>query len=158
MAYLTERIDTITPMTDRITKERRSWNMARIRSKNTKPELVVRSLLHRLGFRFRLHVKQLPGSPDIVLPKLRTVVFVNGCFWHRHPNCKFAYSPKSRRRFWENKFRSNVDRDRLLRRELTKLGWKVRVIWECQTRDILHLEALLRRAFVVHEPHALNFG
>lgn len=133
-------------VTDRITKQRRSWNMSRIRSKDTKPELAVRSLLHRMGFRFRLHVKRLPGCPDIVLPKLQTVIFVNGCFWHRHPKCKFAYFPKSRKDFWEKKFKSNVGRDRLLCQELAKLGWSVCVIWECETRDVVSLEALIRKS------------
>jgi DNA mismatch endonuclease (patch repair protein) len=132
-------------VTDRITKQRRSWNMSRIRAKDTKPELAVRSLLHRLGFRFRIHVKRLPGCPDIVLPKLRTVVFVNGCFWHRHKNCKFAYSPKSRKNFWEDKFKANVMRDRQRQRDLRRLGWTVRVVWECQAREIANLDKLVRR-------------
>jgi DNA mismatch endonuclease (patch repair protein) len=135
-------------VTDRITKQRRSWNMSRIRSKDTQPELAVRSLLHRLGFRFRIHVRRLPGCPDIVLPKLRTVVFVNGCFWHRHKNCKFTYSPKSRKAFWEEKFQANIMRDRQWQRNLRKLGWTVRVIWECQTRDIGNLDRLIRRMFL----------
>lgn len=134
-------------MTDRITKQRRSWNMSRIRAKDTKPELAVRSLLHRLGFRFRIHVKRLPGCPDIVLSRLRTVVFVNGCFWHRHKNCKFAYSPKSRKAFWEEKFKANVTRDRQLQRKLGKLGWTVHVIWECQTHKVDILDKLVRRMF-----------
>ena len=122
--------------------------MSRIRAKDTKPELAVRSLLHRLGFRFRIHVKRLPGCPDIVLPKLRTVVFVNGCFWHRHRNCKFAYSPKSRKAFWEEKFRANVMRDRQRQRDLRRLGWTVRVVWECQAREIANLDKLVRRMFL----------
>ena len=136
-------------MTDRITKQRRSWNMSRIRAKDTKPELAVRSLLHRLGFRFRIHVRRLPGCPDIVLPKLRSVVFVNGCFWHRHRNCKFAYSPKSRKRFWADKFEANVVRDRQWQRNLKKLGWTVHVIWECQTRDVGSLEKAISQMFRV---------
>ncbi len=135
-------------MTDRITKQRRSWNMSRIRAKNTKPELSVRSLLHRLGFRFRIHVRRLPGCPDIVLPKWRTVVFVNGCFWHRHKNCKFAYSPKSRRAFWEEKFTANIMRDRQRQRDLRRLGWTVVVVWECQAREIGNLDKLVRRMFL----------
>jgi DNA mismatch endonuclease (patch repair protein) len=134
-------------VTDRITKQRRSWNMSRIRAKDTKPELAVRSLLHRLGFRFRIHVKRLPGCPDIVLSRLQTVVFVNGCFWHRHKNCKFAYSPKSRKAFWEEKFKANVARDRQLQRKLGKLGWTVHVIWECQTHKVEILDKLVRRIF-----------
>jgi DNA mismatch endonuclease, patch repair protein len=122
--------------------------MSRIRAKDTKPELAVRSLLHRLGFRFRIHVKRLPGCPDIVLPKLKTVVFVNGCFWHRHRNCKFAYSPKSRKAFWEEKFRANVMRDRQRQRDLRRLGWTVHVVWECQAREIADLDKLVRRLFL----------
>src|SRR5580693_7162090 len=121
--------------------------MSRIRAKDTKPELAVRSLLHRLGFRFRIHVKRLPGCPDIVLSRLQTVVFVNGCFWHRHKNCKFAYSPKSRKAFWEEKFKANVARDRQLQRKLGKLGWTVHVIWECQTHKVEILDKLVRRIF-----------
>ena len=121
--------------------------MSRIRAKNTTPELAVRSLLHRLGFRFRIHVKRLPGCPDIVLSRLRTVVFVNGCFWHRHKNCKFAYSPKSRKAFWEEKFKANVTRDHQLQTQLGKSGWTVRVIWECQTHKVEILDKLVRRLF-----------
>ncbi len=123
--------------------------MSRIRSKDTQPELAVRSLLHCLGFRFRIHVRQLPGCPDIVLPKLRTVVFVNGCFWHRHKNCRFTYSPKSHKAFWEQKFKANVTRDRQWQETLKKLGWTVRVIWECQTRDVGSLDKVIRRMFPV---------
>jgi DNA mismatch endonuclease (patch repair protein) len=119
-------------MTDRISKEHRSWNMSRIRGKDTKPELAVRSMLHRMGYRFRLHVKDLPGKPDIVLPKYRTVIFVHGCFWHRHPRCKYAYAPKSRARFWRWKLDENVNRDRKARRALRVLGWRVLTVWECE--------------------------
>ena len=136
-------------MTDRISKERRSWNMSRIRGKNTKPEIIVRSLLHRMGYRFRLHRKDLPGSPDIVLPRYNTIIFVHGCFWHRHPRCRFAYRPKSRIEFWENKFKENVIRDRRTRRRLVQIGWNVVVVWECELRDIelleLRLQAELRK-------------
>jgi DNA mismatch endonuclease, patch repair protein len=121
---------------DNLTKEHRSWNMGRIRSGNTKPELVVRSLLHQMGYRFRLHRKDLPGKPDIVLPKYKTVVFVNGCFWHRHAGCAKAYTPKSRVDFWENKFRNNIERDNKAQNELKILGWKVIVIWECELADL----------------------
>ncbi|MBU1162905.1 MAG: DNA mismatch endonuclease Vsr, partial [Proteobacteria bacterium] len=86
---------------DIISKEKRSWNMSRIRGKDTKPEIIVRSMLHRMGYRFRLHRKDLPGKPDIVLPKYKTVIFVHGCFWHRHKGCKYAYTPKSRVKFWK---------------------------------------------------------
>lgn len=121
---------------DRISVERRSWNMSRIKAKNTKPEITVRSLLHRMGFRFRLHVRRLPGCPDIVLPRLKSVVFVHGCFWHRHRKCSFAYSPKTRKAFWKSKFEDNVRRDRRHLHDLAELGWRVLVIWECQIRDL----------------------
>lgn len=117
---------------DKLTPEHRSWNMGRIHSGNTKPEFAVRSLLHRMGYRFRLHSKDLPGKPDIVLPKYRTVVFVHGCFWHRHEGCKYSYTPKSRINFWKEKFKSNVERDKKKRTELERLGWKVIIIWECE--------------------------
>ncbi len=122
-------------MTDRISPEHRSWNMSQIRGRDTTPERMVRSLLHRMGYRFRLHRKDLPGSPDIVLPKYRTVIFVHGCFWHRHGRCKFAYTPKSRLEFWQKKFDANVERDRRVQRELKKLGWQVVVVWECEAAD-----------------------
>ena len=120
---------------DIISKSKRSWNMSRIRASNTKPELHVRSELHKSGYRFRLHRKGLPGRPDIVLPKYKAVVFVHGCFWHRHSRCKYAYNPKSRKQFWHNKFVSNIERDRLVMRMLKALGWKVIIIWECETTD-----------------------
>jgi DNA mismatch endonuclease (patch repair protein) len=119
---------------DRISKAHRSWNMSRIRGKDTTPERLVRSALHRMGYRFRLHRKDLPGKPDIVLPKHRVVIFVHGCFWHRHPRCRYSTTPKTNRKFWNAKFKTNVERDRRVRRELRKLGWKVVVVWECQVR------------------------
>src|SRR5688572_20093051 len=108
-----------------LTRERRSWNMSRIRGHDTAPERLVRSALHRAGYRFRLHKKDLPGRPDIVLPKYRTVVFVHGCFWHRHRGCRFAYVPKSRTEFWNTKFQNNIERDRRAARTLRGLGWRV---------------------------------
>src|SRR5690242_16161900 len=96
---------------DRLDKIRRSWNMSRIKGQNTTPEIAVRSMLHRAGFRFRLHAKALPGKPDIVLAGLRTVIFVHGCFWHRHTGCKLCYMPKSNIDFWTAKFAGNVERD-----------------------------------------------
>ena len=131
---------------DRITKEHRSWNMSRIRSRNTTPEKLVRSMLHRMGFRFRLHRRDLPGTPDIVLPRYRTVVFVHGCFWHRHCGCRFTYTPKSRVDFWNRKFRENVKRDRRARRKLRRLEWRVVVVWECQARTPEKAAVVLRRA------------
>ncbi|MGA2940135.1 MAG: DNA mismatch endonuclease Vsr [Syntrophobacteraceae bacterium] len=121
---------------DRLTKERRSWNMSRIRGTNTKPEMAVRSLLHKLRFRFRLHLKTLPGKPDIVLPRYGAVIFIHGCFWHRHSGCKFAYSPKSRQEFWEGKFLQNVVRHEIACRTLEKKGWRILVIWECEVSDL----------------------
>lgn len=120
------------PMADKLTPERRSWNMAQIRQKNTKPEIMVRSILHRLGYRFTLRRKDLPGHPDIVLPSLNSVVFVHGCFWHRHMACKDATTPKSKVDFWEKKFADNVARDSKKDHALKHLGWRVLVVWECQ--------------------------
>lgn len=120
---------------DRISTKRRSWNMSRIQAKNSKPEVTVRSLLHKMGYRFRLHVSNLPGQPDIVLPKYKSIVFVNGCFWHRHPGCKYAYMPKSRLDFWTRKFEGNISNDRKVGEELKLLGWKVVTVWECEAKD-----------------------
>jgi DNA mismatch endonuclease (patch repair protein) len=114
--------------------EQRSRNMSAIKSKNTKPEIAVRKLLHSMGYRFRLHRKDLPGSPDIVLPKYKTVIFVHGCFWHRHENCKYATTPKTRKEFWEKKFRENINRDNLNQANLLLRGWKIIIIWECQLK------------------------
>jgi DNA mismatch endonuclease (patch repair protein) len=131
-------------VTDIISKERRSWNMSRIRGKNTQPELIVRSVLHKRGYRFRLHRKDLPGKPDIVLPKYKTVIFVHGCFWHRHKGCKYAYTPKSRVAFWGKKFRGNVERNKVVKRELKKLGWNVIVVWECQINNACKIKRLVK--------------
>ena len=119
--------------------EQRSRNMSAIKSKNTKPEMAVRKVLHSMGYRFRLHGKDLPGSPDIVLPKYRTVIFVHGCFWHRHENCKYATTPKTREEFWNNKFRSNVERDLEIQENIKNIEWRSVVIWECETKDIENL-------------------
>lgn len=124
---------------DRLAPEHRSWNMSRIRGSNTAPERTVRSVLHRMGYRFRLHRRELPGSPDIVLPKYETVIFVHGCFWHRHRKCRFAYTPKSRVEFWQRKFDENVKRDQRVYRQLRRMGWRVVVVWECQTTDPIRL-------------------
>lgn len=121
-------------MADKISKERRSWNMSRIRAKHTMPEIAVRSMLHRAGYRFRLHSKSLPGKPDIVLPKYKTVIFVHGCFWHRHKGCKYAYLPKSRITFWKNKFKQNIERHEIVAKELRMLGWQVVVVWSCEIK------------------------
>ncbi len=105
--------------------------MAAIRGKDTKPEMTVRKFLHRRGFRYRLHVKDLPGKPDIVIPKFRTVVFVHGCFWHRHKGCKNAVLPKTNPDFWEKKLKGNVKRDRKNLEALRNMGWRIVVVWEC---------------------------
>ncbi len=121
-------------MADTLTSERRSWNMSRIRGRDTGPELVLRSLLHRAGFRFRLHAKQLPGRPDIILPRYRTAIFVHGCFWHRHPGCRNATTPSTRREFWQAKFDGNVSRDARNQAELEAAGWTVLTVWECELK------------------------
>lgn len=128
---------------DKISKSHRSWNMSRIKGKDTAPEKKVRSVLYRLGYRFRICRSDLPGKPDIVLSKHRTVIFVHGCFWHRHPGCKYAYTPKTRQDFWVEKFSQNIKRDDKVERELGDLGWKVIVIWECEIEDKENLEERL---------------
>lgn len=132
---------------DRLTPEKRSWNMGRIKSSDTNPEKRVRSTLHRMGYRFRLHRKDLPGKPDIVLPKYKAIIFVHGCFWHRHKNCKNAATPKTRKEFWQQKFQDNVKRDRKVSRSLRKSGWHVHVVWECQTKNQDKLEKNLQTFF-----------
>lgn len=122
-------------MTDILTKERRSWNMSRIKGKDTTPEKKVRSILHKNGYRFRLNRKDLPGKPDLVLPKYNLVIFVHGCFWHRHKDCPDAKLPKSNTDFWTTKLNKNVERDKKVRSSLEKLGWKVHVIWECDLKN-----------------------
>ena len=130
---------------DTLSMRERSQRMALVRSRDTKPELCVRHLAHELGFRFRLHRRDLPGSPDLVFPRHRKIIVVHGCFWHRHPGCTRARFPKSpeRAHFWHAKFRKNVERDQRARRELLKLGWDVLVIWECQTSVRPRLERIL---------------
>ena len=133
---------------DHLTPERRSWNMSRIRNKNTKPEILVRSLLHRMGYRFTVNAtnnRKLPGKPDIVLPKYKAVIFVHGCFWHRHKGCKETTTPKSRTEWWQAKFDGNVARDRKNQRLLRKDGWKVIVAWECETKKEDTLNKVAKR-------------
>ena len=119
--------------------EQRSRNMSAIKSKNTKPEIKVRKVLHSMGYRFRLHSKDLPGSPDIVLPKHKTVIFVHGCFWHRHENCKYASTPKIRQEFWNKKFKTNIERDLEIQDKIKNLDWRSVVIWECETKNMENL-------------------
>lgn len=123
-------------MADVFSKELRSKIMSRIRGKDTKPEKLTCSLLHRMGYRFRLHARNLPGMPDIVLPRHRKVVFVNGCFWHGHKACPRGRPPKSNFEFWSKKLAANARRDRLASNRLRREGWQVLTIWECETRNI----------------------
>src|SRR5437868_5010041 len=123
-------------MADKLSVKRRSWNMSRIRSQNTNPEVRVRQMLYALGFRFRLHRKDLPGKPDIVLPKYRIVIFVHGCFWHQHSGCIDCSNPKTNTNYWRPKLLANLKRDRKHRRRLRGLGWNSIVIWECQTENL----------------------
>ena len=132
-------------MTDVFSTSKRSEVMSRIRGKDTTPELQVRSIVHRLGYRFRLHVRDLPGSPDLVLPRLGTVIFVHGCFWHRHRGCRYATTPSTRRAFWQAKFDANVARDKRTAASLRHLGWSVITVWECQLRTPERVAARLER-------------
>lgn len=133
-------------MTDTLTKAERAERMSRVRGKDTKPEMLVRRLIHRLGYRYRLHDKTLPGSPDLVFRSRRKVLFVHGCFWHRHqePTCKLARLPKSRQEFWGPKLEGNKARDERVRKALDRLGWKYLVVWECECGQAEHLENRMR--------------
>ena len=133
---------------DTLTIAQRSERMSRIRSTNTKPEVLVRKLLHRMGHRFRIHRKDLPGKPDIVMPSRRQVIFVHGCFWHAHSRCSVANVPKTKTEFWVDKFSKNKLRDKKNRRALRNAGWKVLVIWECETKGLDNLERRLQEALV----------
>ena len=128
---------------DIVDTETRSRMMSRIRGTDTKPEMAVRRLAHRMGYRFRLHRRDLVGNPDLVFPGRRKVIFVHGCFWHRHSGCRRAYSPKSNVGFWNEKFASNVARDAAALAQLQAEGWQPLVIWECETIDTINLEIQL---------------
>lgn len=121
-------------MADRHTKEQRRYNMSRVKGVNTKPEILLRKKLFAEGFRYRLNAKKLPGKPDIVLKKYKTVIFVNGCFWHGHQNCKYYTLPKTRTKFWMNKINGNIERDSKNENALIKLGWKVFIVWGCDLK------------------------
>ena len=126
---------------DRLTPERRSWLMSRVRAKDTLAEMHVRRIAHSVGLRYRLHRRDLPATPDLVFPKHRVAIFVHGCFWHRHPGCKKATTPKSRVGFWQEKFNRNIERDQQAIQDLQALGWRVAIIWECETKveeTVLH--------------------
>ncbi len=121
-------------MADVHDKATRSYNMSQVKSKNTKPELLVRKYLHAHGFRYRLHVKDLPGKPDIVLPKYKTVIFVHGCFWHGHKGCKYYVVPKTKTEWWLNKINTNIANDKKAIQALQKAGWKIITLWECDLK------------------------
>jgi len=136
-------------MADVHSKETRSYNMSQIKSKNTKPEIIVRKFLFSKGFRFRIHNKNLPGNPDIVLRKFRTIIFVNGCFWHGHNGCKFFTIPKTRSEWWLEKINKTIANDIKARDALKELGWKVIEIWECDLKNkseetLIHLAATIK--------------
>jgi len=119
-------------MTDVHNKKTRSYNMSRIKGKNTKPEMLVRKFLHKNGFRYRVNYSKLPGKPDIVLPKYKTVIFINGCFWHGHKGCKFFVVPKTRTEWWKEKINGTIERDKIKIKELEKMGWNIKTLWECE--------------------------
>ena len=145
-------------MADIKTKESRSYNMSRIAGKDTKPEELVRKYLFSKGFRYRKNVRRLPGSPDLVLPKYRTVIFVNGCFWHGHEGCKYFVWPKSNVEFWRQKIKSNISRDQRKQAQLREMGWNVLVVWECELRPpkrkatLERLENKLRQRLAKDQP------
>ena len=126
-------------MADHVDRKKRSLIMAAVRSEDTRPEMAVRKIVHGLGYRYRLHVRTLPGRPDLVFPAHRKIVLVHGCFWHRHRKCRYASSPKTRRKFWESKFAGNVARDRRTVRELKRMGWTVLTVWQCELKKPVRL-------------------
>lgn len=128
---------------DHVNRKKRSLIMAAVHSEDTGPEMAVRRLVHRLGFRYRLHVRALPGKPDLVFPSRRKIVFVHGCFWHRHGRCQYATSPKTRKAFWLAKFTANVERDRRAKRELKRMGWAVLTVWQCELKKLERLTGRL---------------
>jgi len=134
-------------MSDVFSKEKRSLIMGRVKGCNTKPELLVRSLIHRMGYRFRLHCKNLPGKPDIVLARHKKAIFVNGCFWHGHEGCSRATRPSSNKDFWRKKINKNVERDKIKIKKLRKLGWKTLILWQCKLKDMEKLTVKLKRFF-----------
>ena len=135
---------------DIMSAEKRSMLMSKIRSKNTKPEMQVRSLLHALGYRFRLHRKDLPGSPDIVLPGRKTVIFVHGCFWHRHEGCPKTTMPATNRERWEIKFKKNTERDQCSQDALRQMGWRVVIVWECEVNNSEKLVEIITSKLALH--------
>jgi DNA mismatch endonuclease (patch repair protein) len=132
-------------MADTVTKARRSWIMSRVRRQGTRPEIVVRRLCTALGARYRLHRSDLPGTPDLVFRSRGLIVFVHGCFWHRHASCSLATTPKTRTGFWRKKFDRNRKRDRSVAARLRRAGWRIEVVWECETRDQVKLQGRIAR-------------
>ncbi len=137
-------------MVDTLTPAERSERMSRVRARDTKPELRLRRLIHGMGFRYRLHVAKLPGTPDLVFPGRRAVIFLHGCFWHRHPGCKLARMPKSRLDFWKPKLEGNRRRDLANLEKLSRMGWRALVVWECEMSDIESVRRKVR-AFLLAE-------
>jgi DNA mismatch endonuclease, patch repair protein len=131
-------------------KDKRSRIMANVKGKNTKPELLVRSVLHNMGFRFRLYRRDLPGIPDIILPKYKKVIFIHGCFWHGHKNCKRSKRPTTNKNFWDLKLDKNILRDKYNIQELIKMGWEPLIIWTCELNDIVNLIKKLN-FFLLHK-------
>lgn len=139
-------------MSDKLTPEKRSWNMSQIKGKDTKIEVEVRKYLFSKGYRFRKNDKRYPGKPDIVLPKYHVAIFVHGCFWHRHEGCKDATTPKTRTEFWLEKFDKNVKNDQIKQEKLRELGWKVIVIWECEIKkDLIKTMEWLEQEIKYHD-------
>ena len=142
-------------MADVFSKEMRSRIMSQIHSRDTRPEMIVRSMVHRLGYRFRLHLRKLPGTPDLVLPRLQSVIFVHGCFWHGHPRCNRAVQPASNALFWRQKLAANRKRDKKSQLLLRKSGWRVCVVWQCELADKVRLRAKLADFLsIAQEAHA----
>lgn len=135
-------------MTDKLSPKRRSENMRRIRSADTLPEMVVRRLVHGMGFRYRLHVSELPGKPDLVFPRLKKIIDVRGCFWHQHPGCVDSHIPKSRVAYWRPKLLRNMERDGENRRRLRKMGWRALVLWECEIKHPRKVSRKVRQFLV----------
>ncbi len=135
-------------MTDHVDSAKRSTMMAAVHAKDTEPEMVVRKIVHSMGYRYRLHVKELPGKPDLVFSRRRKIIFVHGCFWHRHEACTRASMPKTRVSFWQSKFDANIARDEIVLRSLKKDGWRVMTVWQCELKSVERLTKRLKRFLV----------
>lgn len=137
-------------MADVFSPEKRSWIMSRVKGRDTKPEILVRSIVHQMGYRFRIHRRDLPGNPDIVLPRHGKVIFVHGCFWHGHERCLRSKRPTTNKKFWNDKLDGNIKRDERFRRALAHIGWKAIVVWQCETRKPDRLLRKLERFLHEH--------